>query len=85
MTVRRVCPYIHPPNPQNPVAYLAFHHTVFICATHYIIHHGLHARINLFNKMMVAGIHIIIVNGQEPIKSVIHNGVGMARYRIFPT
>lgn len=34
-------------------------------------------------KVFVTGIHIVIVNTEEPIEGVVHNGIAVAGHRVF--
>ena len=75
---------IHPVN-EYPVVVLALCHAFFICASQYIIHHSLHARINLTHEIYVGGIDIEIVNRLKPVERIVHDGVDMCSYGIFAT
>ncbi len=35
--------------------------------------------------MFVTGIHVIIVNAYEPVERIVHNGIYVTGYRVFPT
>lgn len=65
-----------------PVACHALHHAIIVSPSQYILHKRFHPRIQLPDKLLISRIHIIVVHTQEPVKSIIHDGVNMRSYRI---